>query len=186
MPSMKWWPLRSTCVEPQQRHQRQILLHADAGQRGEVFGRHEVFRGAGLRVQLGDARGVEDRLVKTLAVLAGDAAVAERERRRERRQLAVGLIDDERLQPRQRVDRLLERRGALDGLLDEERGRDQALRARASRACAATARRCPRRRRIARCRRASCDSRRPRGRAPRRCLVSRSRSAATLPPTLSL
>ena len=112
--------------QPQQRHQRQVLLHAHPRQRGEVLGRHEISLRACLGVELGDARGVEDRFVESLAVLAGDAAVAEPQRRRERGQLAVELVDDQRLQawPAPRPS-LAECLGALDRLLDEQRGRDQ-------------------------------------------------------------
>ena len=111
--------------QPQERHQRQVLLHAHPRQRGQVLRRHEIPLRACLRVELGDARGIEDRFVEALAVLAGDAAVAELQRRGERGELAVRLVDDERFQLGQRIDGLLQGRGALDRLLDEQRGGDQ-------------------------------------------------------------
>src|SRR5438034_1390475 len=45
-------------AEPQQRDQRQVLLHADAGQGRQVLRRHEIPVSADLGVELGDARGV--------------------------------------------------------------------------------------------------------------------------------
>ena len=146
----------------------------------------KYFAAPASRVELGDAGGVEDGFVEALAVLAGDAAVAELQRRRERAELAVGLVDDQRLQPGQRVDRLLQRRGALDRLLDEQRGGHQPLQ----------------RRRLAHAPPQLGDAldrvvllvavergpvrRRRRGRARPAMRVSRSRSASMSPATLSL
>src|SRR5262245_7761440 len=64
-------------LEPQQGDQRQVLLHADAGERGQVFGRHKVAGGTGLAIPFGNARRVEDRFIEPLAVLAGDPGIAE-------------------------------------------------------------------------------------------------------------
>ena len=113
--------------QAQQRDQRQVLLHAHPRERRQVLGRHEILLRAGLGVELGDPCRVQDRLIGALAVLAGDAAVAELHGRRKRADLAVGLVDQHRLQPRQRIDRLLQRRGPLDRLLDEQRGCHQPL-----------------------------------------------------------
>ena len=69
--------------QPQQRHQRQVLLHAHPRQGGEVLSRHEILGSAGFRVELGDAGGIENGFVEALAVLGGNAAVAEPQRRGE-------------------------------------------------------------------------------------------------------
>ena len=149
--------------QPEQRDQRQVLLHADARPGGEVLGRHEVARAPASALSLRDARGVEDRLVEALAVLARDAGVAERQRRRERRQLAVGFVDDQRLQPWPAAS--TERDSATARLIGCSMNSvdcDQPRQRRRLAHCAATARRCPRRRRTARCRRAWRGSRRQR------------------------
>ena len=57
--------------QAEQRHQRQVLLDADAGPGREILGRHEM---AG--AQPGDTGGIEDRLVEALAVLARHAGIA--------------------------------------------------------------------------------------------------------------
>src|SRR4029079_1904842 len=64
-------------AEAEQGDEREILLHADAGERGEILGRHEIALAPGLAIELADTRGVEDRLVEALAVLARHAGIAQ-------------------------------------------------------------------------------------------------------------
>ena len=78
MPSMKWWPLRSTWVSPSSDDEAEVLLHADARLVVRSSADMKYARLPGLGVELRDPGGIEDRLVEALAVLAGDAGVAER------------------------------------------------------------------------------------------------------------
>ena len=112
--------------DAEERDQSEILLHADPGPGGEILARHEVARAPRLRIELRHPRGVEQRLVEALAVLAGDPGIAERQRRRERVELAVGLVDDERARAPELLDRARQRHRPLDRLLDEQDGIDQA------------------------------------------------------------
>ena len=149
MPSMKWWALRSTWVRPSSDTSARSCCTLTPGQ---VVRSSADMKWPGAEPR--HARGIEDRLVEALAVLARDAGIAELQRRRERRELAVRFIDDHRPQPGQRLDRARQRHGPLDRLLDEQRRLARAWRAPASPRPCATARRCLRRRRTARCRRA--------------------------------
>ena len=98
-----------------QRAEREILLHAEAGLTGQVLaGDEEPFAA---RAPFGGAGRVDDRLVDALAGFRGDAAIAERARHRERVVGIVGLVDDE-VAPRQRAERRLPGDVARHRLLD--------------------------------------------------------------------
>src|ERR1700736_1474136 len=87
--------------DPDQRAEREILLHTEAGLTRQVLaGDKELFA---LPAPLGGARRVDDRLVDPLAGFGGDAAIAERARRRECVIGLVGFVDDE-IAPSERAE----------------------------------------------------------------------------------
>ena len=83
--------------QAEERGEREVLLDRESGLDGEVLAGHEV-----IAAPLGAARGVDDRLVDTLACLGRDAAVAQRLGTREGVERIIGLVDDHRLFFRQR------------------------------------------------------------------------------------
>ena len=85
-----------------QRAEREILLHGKPGLTGQVLAGDKEFLAA--RAPFGGAGRVDDRLVDALAGFRGDAAIAERARRRERVIGIVGLVDDE-IVGRERAER---------------------------------------------------------------------------------
>src|SRR5947208_12466257 len=68
----------------EQRQQREVLLHCQAGGRGQVFARDEEWPRASSFVPCRAAQRVDERFVQSLAALARDAAVASLPRTRER------------------------------------------------------------------------------------------------------
>ena len=76
----------------EERHERQVLLHAQARLGGEVLGGHEVTPAGGIPVRT--ARRIQDGLVEPLAHLARDAEVPERPGGGKAPELRVGLVDD--------------------------------------------------------------------------------------------
>jgi len=82
---------------------REVLLDAEPGLTGEVLARHEEPFAA--CAPFGGAGRIDDRLVDSLAGFGGDAAIAERARRRKCIVGIVGLVDDEIAagQPAERV-----------------------------------------------------------------------------------
>src|SRR3569832_2594800 len=71
--------------------EREILLHGKAGLAGEVLTGDEEFFPT--RAPFRRARGVDDGLVEPLAGFRGDAAIAERPRRRERVVGIMGFVE---------------------------------------------------------------------------------------------
>ena len=102
-----------------QGREREILLHRDAGLRGQVLGRHEVAAGL-FAVPFLDARAVDQRAVEALAGFRRDAAIAERAGARERFDVGIRLVDLDRHLVRQRLHRRRQRAVARDRLLDED------------------------------------------------------------------
>lgn len=100
--------------------EREILLHGKARLTGEVLAGHEEPFAA--RAPLRRARRVDDGLVQPLAGLRGNAAIAQRPRRRERIVGIVSFIDDEAMRS-QRAERRLPRDVARHRLLDIEQAR---------------------------------------------------------------
>ncbi len=120
-------PVALDMRDAEQRHQRQVLLHADPGPGGQVLGRHEIAARLAVGVEFRHARGVQQRFVQALAVLARHPGIAELQRVWERVQLAVRFIDDQRLFPGQRADGFRQGDRAPDRLFDEQDRFHQAL-----------------------------------------------------------
>src|SRR5260370_39121327 len=82
---------------------------------------HERGGGLLLGIPMCATRGIENRFVQSLAAFAGDAGMAEAAGTREGAEFVVGFVDDDRLDARQRPHIAIERRGAGDRLLYEQR-----------------------------------------------------------------
>src|SRR4029079_19813997 len=80
--------------EAEQTDERQVLLHGKPSLRGQVLSGQEG-SGPRDRVRLRAARRVQQRLVESLATLAGHAAVAAAPRRRERFECRIGFVDQQ-------------------------------------------------------------------------------------------
>src|SRR5215211_8236262 len=76
-----------------QRTEREVLLHAEAGLTREVLAGDEEF--STFRTPLRRSCGIDDGFVDALARFRGDAAIAELTRRRKLVIAIVGLVDDE-------------------------------------------------------------------------------------------
>src|SRR5258706_3091204 len=94
---------------------REVLLDAKAGLTGQVLARYEESFAA--RAPFGGAGRIDDRLVDPLAGFGGDAAIAERARRRKCVVRIVRLVDDE-IALRKRAKRRLPGDLARHRLLD--------------------------------------------------------------------
>lgn len=95
----------------------EILLHGKTCLAGQVLAGHEEPRAA--RAPFRRARRIDDGLVEALAGFRGDAAIAERARRREGIVGIIGLVDDEPV-CRERAKRRLPGHVARHRLLDIE------------------------------------------------------------------
>src|SRR5205814_5976129 len=82
--------------QAEQRRERKVLLHREAGLAGEVFGRHEIGRRDAValcrRIPSIAARAVDERLVQAFAALARHRAPADFSAANERIERAVGLV----------------------------------------------------------------------------------------------
>ena len=108
-----------------QRRERKVLLHGDAGLRGEILGRHEIVVRSCFGVPTCDPGPVQQRAIKALAGFGRDAAIAERAACREHADVGVRLVDLDRNLACERMDRLGQSLGARDRLLDEQDRRFQ-------------------------------------------------------------
>ena len=97
--------------------QRQILLHGQSRLAGEILAGNEMLRA--FRAPLRRARRIDDGFVDALAGFRGDAAIAERPRRREGIVGIISLVDDE-VALGQRAERRLPGDIARHRLLDIE------------------------------------------------------------------
>src|SRR5215813_7249188 len=103
-------------------HGGEVLLERDDGERGQVLrGHEEKVPPLAAAIPPVHKRPVEERLEDTLAVLGAHATIAELDRRLERVELAVALVDDEGQADLGEPfgDAPIERHRAVERLLDE-------------------------------------------------------------------
>src|SRR5260370_40629768 len=110
--------------QPEQVARGEILLHSEPGLGGEIRAGHKVALAPRLGVPDPAPGGVEDGLVEPLAAFARHTSVAKRPGRWEGGEFGVGLVEDHRLDPRQRRHIHVERMLAVDWLLDEPEARE--------------------------------------------------------------